>query len=404
MDGISDYRDGHQVTQTSSSTYASKAKTAPAIIFPKREQAIILSVIEGLKLSDYVIKVGSIVGPKNVLSASRISNNRMCIFLSSTDIVDRMVQDHAEVTIEGERVTVRRMITPARRIVCSNVCHSIPHQIVENQIRNLGFTPVSPVSFLKASIPGDEYSHVISFRRQIYVQPDDQRELPASVVLDFNGTSHRVFLAYDQLLCFLCKTAGHIAARCPSQIPRDNPTVPDMQTSLTVEENTRDQNERSAPAKRFAPDTQSLTPQTSIDETSGDPFVRPKTPPKSHRQTKKIKKSDSVESLTPIKNYLEPARTLIEESDPPLGITLEQITHFLENSFGSKDPFSIAQEITKDVPALINTITKIYPLLESRSLKSRCTRLKKTLQKKLTGDPNDISDSDQDTDSSQSSY
>jgi hypothetical protein len=48
--------------------------------FPTKEQAIVFNAIEGLKLDDYVVAIGNIVTPKNVLFASRISNSRICTY------------------------------------------------------------------------------------------------------------------------------------------------------------------------------------------------------------------------------------------------------------------------------------------------------------------------------------
>ena len=148
--------------------------------FPTKEQAIIVTAVDGLQLKDYVSAIAEIVEPKNILFASRLANNRVCIYVSSVALVDEVVTKYSQLSINDLIVGVRRLINPARRIILSNVCPSIPHDVFINQIKTLGFNIVSPMSFLKARLEGENYAHIRSFRRQIFVQPNDDIELPAS--------------------------------------------------------------------------------------------------------------------------------------------------------------------------------------------------------------------------------
>ena len=59
-------------------------------IFPSKEQAVVLNATENLELMDYVKTIGNIVTPKNVLFASKISKERICIYLSATSWVDEV--------------------------------------------------------------------------------------------------------------------------------------------------------------------------------------------------------------------------------------------------------------------------------------------------------------------------
>jgi hypothetical protein len=162
--------------------------------FPKKDQAIILSVDDNLKLGDYVTSISEIVEPKNITFASRISNNRVCIYLSSSQLAESLARQHKTIVIKGINISIRRLITPSKRIILSNVCPSIPHNMLEQLIRQIGLQPLSTVSFLRAGIPGEQFAHILSFRRQIYVEDNKDIELPSSMVLTFEDTSYRIFL------------------------------------------------------------------------------------------------------------------------------------------------------------------------------------------------------------------
>jgi hypothetical protein len=105
--------------------------------FPKKDQAIILSVDDNLKLGDYVTSISEIVEPKNITFASRISNNRVCIYLSSSQLAESLARQHKTIVIKGIDISIRRLITPSKRIILSSVCPSIPHNMLEQLIRQI---------------------------------------------------------------------------------------------------------------------------------------------------------------------------------------------------------------------------------------------------------------------------
>lgn len=68
--------------------------------FPEREQAIVLDAIEGTqKIDYYILGVGKLIGPQNIIFASRVSNNRVCLYLSSKELVDSFINTHEGINI-----------------------------------------------------------------------------------------------------------------------------------------------------------------------------------------------------------------------------------------------------------------------------------------------------------------
>lgn len=430
----SDYRSplNPQNTQTSNNTESLKTKNDQVIktnknsrinAFPGKEQAIILNAVEGLTLTDYVVAAGKIVEPKNILFASKISNNRICVYLSNTEFVD-IICNHTSINIDGKEIGIRRLITPARRIILSNVCPSIPHDVLLHTITRMGVVPVSPMSFLRAGITGDEYGHVLSFRRQIYIQPNVEIELPSSVVITYENTNYRIFLTFDDLKCFICKTSGHIASQCPNQnnaSPATNDAIinqPSENTTIAIvytpnESNVQNYTKTPGLKRNASSIASSSLEQGEIEEEEEDaehkkPTVEASsnTPifqipqQKTHKTVKKPKHNASTESLTPIEELMKPAQIPIESKTPPFILNFQQISSFLDNVTGSVDPLSIARQYTNNIPQLLEMMHSIYPHFKHRSIKSRCTRIQKKIKKQLdmeqsTGEDTDASGSSQ---------
>ena len=68
----------------------SYSKVAQKEICPTRNQAIILDSIDGLTIRDYALAIGGIIGPSNMISISRISQNRICIYSKSEEKADEL--------------------------------------------------------------------------------------------------------------------------------------------------------------------------------------------------------------------------------------------------------------------------------------------------------------------------
>lgn len=195
-------------------------------------------------------------------------------------------------------------------------------------------------------------------------------------------------------------------------IPQDDLTTPELQIETPTPQTS---NLLYLPlteprqSKRTAPST--ISTETNVDSFTEKPatqataneFLAPEDRPKT-RSNKKMKKSDSTESLTPLTDQLMPAKKFIEESSPQFILEYDQFLDFLENVQGSNDPLSVACLYTENTTGLIDMMTKIHKVLTQRSIKSRITRTKKKLLEQLAymegGD-----NSEHDTDASQvSSY
>lgn len=359
------------------STYVNILNRQPVTSFPKKDQAIIIPAVDNLKIQDYVKAVGTIVQPKNVLFSSRISNNRMCIYLASKETVDIFMKNNKNIKINDNILEPRRLITPAIRIVLSNVCPTIPHSTLESHLIREGLKLVSPMSFLKMGISEPEYSHVYSFRRQIYIASTaEDQQIPESLLINYDETTYRIFLSNDSMKCFICKHDNHLANNCPNNQQHNIPegtsnsndnietkkTTSDLLTPI-VQQNTSNYNET-------FPELQTI-PQN-------DTFLTPPSPTLSTKKKRKI--SNSSEKITQTsESQIESVRPIFQQNLGIFPLNYDQFNDFLENAIGSTDPLSIARQYTNNINELINMIDSIYPHFSHKAMKSRCTRLKKKL-------------------------
>ncbi|KAJ3665264.1 hypothetical protein Zmor_000767 [Zophobas morio] len=339
-----------------------------AFQFPAKDQAIVMNAVSELKLTDYVIAIGNLMTPKDILFASRMSNDRVCIYLSNKALVDQIVSEQPALIINGIEIKIRRLLNPAKRIILSNVCPTIPHSIVENQVKMLGFTAVSPMTFLRAGIQNSAFSHVLSFRRQIYVQPSSI-SLPSSVVLKYDDTNYRLFLSFDDV-CFKCKAAGHYAVDCPNVIEKSTSIVSPSENAKQSVDQVYPSNKR----QTTNDDPDEVTP-LDLTQMFRDKDAREK------RKPKKMKISDSLESLTPTSELLTPVRQLIDNSGVQYPVDFNQFVEFMDKVIGDSNVMDLINKYTTDVQGMLNLLYDVYPLVEHKSIKNKCLKAQRKLKK-----------------------
>ncbi|KAG5880424.1 hypothetical protein JTB14_013200 [Gonioctena quinquepunctata] len=367
------------------SSYVSVAKSMPKLTFPKKKQAIVLHAENSLKLFDYVKAMGDIIGAKHITFASKISNNRICIYLSCPNHVDELLKTNPTVNIKNLTLSIRRLISPTKRILISNISLSIPHDLAENAIKSPNLQLASPISFLRAGIPGDEYNH-INF------------ELQTSLLVTYDGTEHRIFLSTDRMECFVCRQSGHIANNCPNQIPNpqtQNPIIQPQEIdtntvtpALETDNNIQPPIHQVTGTKRDHPQTPTTSDVSSINDDSlvspnlKDPMPPPidlvipdKKQPK-ERKNKNFKADNScVTKITSLN-----IRKAYEKDNGTFILSVENFIAFLGNTYENNNPYHEALKFTNNIQALLSDMYVIYNALEERSTENRFTRITKKIK------------------------
>lgn len=429
---------------------------------PKKSEAVIVNVVgDTLKLVDYVRAVSQIVGPQNIKYASKVANSRICIFLSSETLVTQLVNSHETIKVGEVEVGIRRLITPSKRLIISNAFPAIPDDLIANTLKSMGLKLLSRVSALRAGLHDDDLSHILSFRRQVYMTPTESDvPLNGSVIIKHDNTNYRLYLSYDDMRCFLCKQEGHIAANCsnvldptskthstpaivpdeksastpskdpnsasatsgPSEAVMDKPDQEDMRdrtpsagltTAVTFKasssfttragspvdiiihrENTDSEHLPLPGSKRPAPPSESTEALSNLasptdEATNQDDFILPVksqeiTKSKPARQVKKtrLSKSKSLEDLS-LDKSLSVVKSVIKDNPSQYILSYPQFKSFIENLSGSDNPMAEARRFTTDIPALLQMMYELYPLISDRSIKSRFTRFRTKAKKQL---------------------
>jgi len=178
---------------------------------------------EDLALIEYIVPIGRLVGPQKILSASKISKKRICVYLDNEKSVDALFQHHANITVNSKMVSLRRLVAPSRRLILSNVQTCIPNQVISEALRNINIKLVSSIHDLHIGLTSDNidkaelahYAHVTSFCQGVYIEDDGNTNIPDSLLISFDNESHRIFITHEDQKCHICKSQSHQAASCP---------------------------------------------------------------------------------------------------------------------------------------------------------------------------------------------
>jgi len=325
---------------------------ATNFVFPGRDQGLLLPALSGISKNEFIVGIGKLVGPKNVIFASRISNGRICIYLSSKDILDKFMQEHKGIKLGDEFLAARRLITPSKKVILSNVSPSIPNSVIYDELKRLNLKAVSAISFIGAGVSDPNYKHVYSFRRQVFIALEDDQSVPSCIVVKHNGEINRIFFSTDNMRCFICNNLGHISTKCPSHLMGNNasgdkPSILDTSVGVQGEsfneqmaENTAD---KSLPTEANNGATIS-TPDPNIAQTSEDSSTRP------------LQLSDSGKTS----KFKRPAESSNDSIDIALDCETNENKQPKEQSFKKPHPKKIKTKSTDDDIFLFREFESVF--------------------------------------------
>lgn len=217
---------------SNNTSYANKVKNT-TLTYPNKDQGLILNGYPEIHLEEYLLALSEKIDPKQIIAASRISNNRINIFLTNKELVHKITTQNRYLKIQDKQVEIRKYATPTKRILISHCSPIIPNNLLEEKLTQLGMRLASPIIFLKIGSKYPQFKEILSFRRQVYIIEDNNIIVPESmdIQLDANNT-YRIFLSEDTTKCNICRRNGHTDSQCHQN--KDNTT--DLNASASTEQ------------------------------------------------------------------------------------------------------------------------------------------------------------------------
>lgn len=377
--------------------------------FLKRDLAIVVDSVEGIRYEEYIYTLGDTMNnPNLIIAASRISNQRICMYLDSKQSIDKVLNTIKSITVKGHTLQIRPLVNQNKRIIISNVHPSIPHDVIIAELTKLGITIKSGISCLRAGLSRPEYAHIISFRRQVYIKAEDAEKIPSSIQITYEEGSHWIFLSGDTVSCFLCKEQGHLARDCPKQtkdtpdnqafeelskINSHKPTDLPSRAADNIHRPTETNNEM------LAPPMHPTAKRTRSSSTPSEPrkHSKPHVDTESTTETTETLNEVDMETddednyasqsddstTTNLNDSLQPFKSVIEKSPEKHPLSYLQLKALLENATGNKNVIELALKSNPNLNAINTMLEEARSVITNRSTKSKCTRLQNKIKKHL---------------------
>ena len=179
-----------------------------------RDQAIVIDAVEGHLVEEYADSLAITINPKDMLYVSRISGSRICFYLSSVQLANKLIDDNIKIKIGGEDLRIKPLVSKSIRIIISNIQPCVPISLIEEELNKLNIFPTSRITTMKAGIHSSIVGHLLSFRKQMYVHPEDLSKIPPSIRITHEKQNYWIYFSSEKLTCFQCQEEGHLARFC----------------------------------------------------------------------------------------------------------------------------------------------------------------------------------------------
>lgn len=134
----SKFTNPHSQSQNSTKSFKKPDYTDDTLKTPKKDQGLIIESIEGLKIKQYLEAIGNIIGVENIIYASRLSRDRICIYLNSRDLINEITENFDHISIDEYNLNIRPLMLRAKKYYLNRVCPSIPSSYLHDTISALG--------------------------------------------------------------------------------------------------------------------------------------------------------------------------------------------------------------------------------------------------------------------------
>ena len=334
------------------------------------------------------------VNPKDILYVSRISGARICFYLSNKQLVDRLIENKATVKINNEDLEIKPLVSKAKRIIISNVQPCLPTSLIVEELNKLNISPISRITTMKAGMQSSVLSHLLSFRKQVYLAPEDVPKIPPHMRITYENVNYWIYFSSEKMICFECKEEGHLAKYCKNIEKTLTQNIPGSQ----VHETTHAVISESEPILEGNENKDHTATNAQAILTTPGGFKRPYCSSTSNSSNQEIsenrdalrgkstkvmqakkKAKETTGDTTDYVDQLEPARNHVESNIDKYPISYNKLREFLVNTRGKSNVIETALMYTNDLKSLHVMLTDVYVHLNQRNIKSRITRIRNIL-------------------------
>ena len=132
-------------------------------------------------MREHAVAIAQLIGPQNILDIYKISQGRVCLYFISQDIADKLVNTYKKVNVNTHTLDIKPLPSQSKRVILSNVLPVIPNSAIENKLAEHTIVPTSQMTRIRAGINEAGFTLILSFRRQMYLNPDDVHKLPEAI-------------------------------------------------------------------------------------------------------------------------------------------------------------------------------------------------------------------------------